>query len=249
MDNSSGPFSVGEFNNDVLLRELLRSIGHVLGASGVSAESVVGHLDEFVDAVRTTALPVETVNLGSMQRECMELMCFWRRDSNFLSDQGLPRALSPYEGDRSFAALCRGARVPSPPQELLRVLIQFGAVYLDDDGNVVARTPTFILGTQLPTRVIAPDGYLRQLTGFVRVLEHNLLRVQEGYRPRFERTCSVRVATELVPVFERFLAERAQDFIDSIDEWLERQKSVISRSGETVEVGAGAYFLDVGTAL
>jgi hypothetical protein len=96
--------------------------------------------------------------------------------------------------------------------------------------------------------VVAPDGVLKQLTGFVRVLEHNLLRVPHGERPRFERACSVRVASELMPIFEQYLAERAQVFVDSIDEWLERQRVVPSKSGVTTEIGAGAYFLSTGVS-
>ncbi len=173
----------------------------------------------------------------------MEILCLWRREPSFLDRDGLPLAL-PFDGDsRSFTALCQLARVQSVPSDLVQVLSIFGAINFDEDGNILPATPTFILGAHAKQSVVAPDGVLKQLTGFVRALEHNLLRVPTGERPRFERACSVRVAAELVPIFEQYLAERAQVFVDSIDEWLERQRAVPSKSGVTAEIGAGAYFL------
>jgi hypothetical protein len=47
-------------------------------------------------------------------------------------------------------------------------------------------------------------------------------------------------------VFDRLVRSRGQEFIDSIDEWLERNTKYESPSGTYVELGAGAYFLDFG---
>ena len=55
------------------------------------------------------------------------------------------------------------------------------------------------------------------------------------------------MAEELVPVAHRVVRERGQEFIDGIDEWLERQREVPSPSGRYVEIGVGAYLLDLGS--
>ena len=73
-----------------------------------------------------------------------------------------------------------------------------------------------------------------------------LLSVSGNGRPRFERACTVTVALELEPIFDRLVRNRGQEFIDSIDEWLERNTRVESPSGRYVELGAGAYFVDLG---
>jgi hypothetical protein len=236
---------VGDFPTEALLSEVLRSLGRVLAAAGISAECIEQHVAEVVAEARKTPQGAQALNLGSMQRECMELMCLWRRDGRFLDDSGLPAALTVDGSNQSFAALCQTARASSNPLDLLQLLDRFGAIRFDLDGRVVPETPTFILGSQSPSEVVASDGVLKQLSGFIRVLEHNLLMVRRGERPRFERSCSVRVATELLPVFEHYLSERAQLFIDSIDEWLERQSTVASKSGKSIEIGAGAYFLEL----
>jgi hypothetical protein len=58
--------------------------------------------------------------------------------------------------------------------------------------------------------------------------------------------CTVPIAIELLPVFERTVKERGQEFIDGLDEWLERHRNLDSASGTYSEVGVGAYFVDLG---
>jgi hypothetical protein len=56
----------------------------------------------------------------------------------------------------------------------------------------------------------------------------------------------VTVARELEPVFSQLVRQRGQEFIDSIDEWLERNTKYASPSGRYMELGAGAYYIDHG---
>jgi len=49
-----------------------------------------------------------------------------------------------------------------------------------------------------------------------------------------------------LPVFERLVRERGQTFVDVLDEWLERHRGEPSASQTYIEIGAGAYFLDLG---
>jgi hypothetical protein len=51
---------------------------------------------------------------------------------------------------------------------------------------------------------------------------------------------------ELEPILDRLVRSRGQEFIDSIDEWLERNTKVESPSGRYVELGAGAYLVNLG---
>jgi hypothetical protein len=229
---------------ELLLDEVLASFGHLLAAIGVPPHQAGARLGALMASESVGQAGVPIVDLGRLQRDCMEVMCLWRRDPEFLDDDGLPKRLAPQAGPATFESLCRAAGTDSDPAQVLSVLIRFGAVCVDERGRLAPKTPTFLLAQREGQSLVARDGVLKQLSGFLRVLEHNVRLQQRGSRPRFERSCSVRLAAEMVPIFEVFVSDRGQQFIDSIDEWLERQKSVASSSGRTIEVGAGAYFLE-----
>jgi len=229
-----------------LAQELLGtlvSIFRMCGLSGSELREVFqGAIDE-IDTGSTTDAPIY---LGGMQRECMEVMCAWRRDKTFLGPDALPASLPFAGGDRSFEALCVRANVETDPSELLKTLVDFGAIRQLEDGRFHAETPTFLLGEQKNGRKLAVDGVIKQLAGFCRTVEFNTKQALTGKRPRFERSCTVVVPVELLPVFERLVRERGQTYIDVLDEWLERHRGEASSSTTYIEIGAGAYFLDLG---
>ena len=184
--------------------------------------------------------------LGSIQRDCMEVMCTWRRDTRFIDQNGDPLRLRQDLGDSSFHALCQRAGCRNETSAILKTLVDFGAVSIDRDQAIVSETPTFLLGRAQEGGRLAVDGVLKELEGFLRVVHRNVCSVSGEQRPRFERSCTVSVAVELEAVFDRLVRDRGQIFIDSADEWLERNVKRESESGRYVELGAGAYFIDLG---
>lgn len=229
-----------------LVTEVLQPLVDVLILAGFSRTYVLDRVSEVFDRVDSDPNALVAVHLGNLQRGCMEVMCLWRRDSEFLGPNGLPRNLPIVGNEGSFESLCRRAGVQGDPHQLLETLVAFGAVSRCGDDTLKAETPTFLLSVSKDASRVAFDGVLKQLVGFVRVVHFNVTRALNGGRRRFERTCTVVVAEELVPVFERMVRERAQVLIDVLDEWLERHKSKESPAGRYVEVGAGAYFVDLG---
>lgn len=229
-----------------LVVEIFRSMTGVLVMCGFSHEQIVDCLGSALAEVREIPRRKESIELGSRQRDCMELMCTWRRDPAFLSETGLPSALRVTGCHPSFETLCLSAGVATKPDTLLETLVAFGAVRISDDGTVRAETPTFLLGGLRDTGVLAVDGVLKQIAGFVACVAFNTRQAQAGKRPMFERACTVTVAAELIPVFERMVRERGQLFIDVLDEWLERHRDGRSPTGRYAEIGAGAYFLNYG---
>ena len=125
----------------------------------------------------------------------------------------------------------------------MQTLLEFGAVSMDEDGRVVSRTPTFLAGNSA-AGLLAVDGVVHQLAGFLQVVHRNVCSVTGTGSTRFERACSVSVAVELEPIFDQLVRTRGQEFIDSIDEWLERNAKYVSPSGCYAEMGAGAYFIN-----
>lgn len=229
-----------------LAQELLGTLVSIFRMCGLSGNDLLEAAQRAIGETDTRSTTDVPVYLGGMQRECMEVMCAWRRDKNFLGPDALPASLPFAGGDRSFEALCARANVETDPSELLKTLMDFGAIRQLEDGRFHAETPTFLLGEQKNSRKLALDGVIRQLAGFSRTVEFNTRQALTGKRPRFERSCTVVVPAELLPVFERLVRERGQTFVDVLDEWLERHRGEESISQTYIEIGAGAYFLDLG---
>jgi hypothetical protein len=184
--------------------------------------------------------------LGEVLRDCMEVMCTWRRDVELVDHEGKPAPLEKFGGTQSFANLCRKSGCKHESSDILQALLEFGAVSIRADGKIVSETPTFLLGRASAGGRLATDGLLKQLEGFLKVIHGNVRSVRGQGKPKFERACTVAIAQELEPIFERHLRARGQEFVDSIDEWLERHAKFESTSGRYVELGAGAYFIDLG---
>ena len=248
---SNGWLSTGaDASEDDLIEAIIGSLGRILLAGGVKSQQVRSIIERVTlhDRGSEDGRLRGVVHLGSLQRCCMEVMCHWRRDPEFCGSDGLPARI-PFEGSKgSFVSLC--AKLPSPlsARDVLELLTAFDAVTVSASGMIEARTPTFILSGHSLGAAIAFDGVLKQLLGYLRVIEFNVYAQRPFVRPRFERSCSVVLPAKMIPLAERFVRERGQDFIDSVDEWLMRQssKNIVEPGACGVEVGAGAYFLDLG---
>ena len=229
-----------------LLNEVVRLFADLLIASGATIPMIRSAMTLSVEsAVENKASTIFT-DLGSLLRDCMEVMCTWRRDVELVGPDGEPKPLPISSGQQSFESLCRKASCRHAPGDLLKVLLEFGAVTQDSSGFVCSETPTFLVGRANSGGLIATDGLIKQLEGFLRCVHRNVCSVSGQGKPKFERACTVTVAIELEPIFDRLVRNRGQEFIDSIDEWLERNARVESPSGRYLELGAGAYLVDLG---
>ncbi len=241
--------STVQLNGQALLNDVVQRFTELLLAAGASLAMIrQATSTALVNSVETKSDTTFT-ELGSMLRDCMEVMCAWRRDPGLVDNQGEPVALQPDEGLQSLAFLCRRAGCQHRSQDILKALLDFGAVEFDVNNKIVSKTPTFLLTYAQAGGRLATDGLLKQVDGFLRVLHRNVLSVSGRDNARFERSCTVSIARELEPVFNRLIRTRGQEFIDSIDEWLERHARENSPSGRYVELGAGAYHIDLGARM
>jgi hypothetical protein len=236
-----------EERGQLLLNEVVQLFADLLHASGASMPMIKEAMACAIDTESDNSSSTTFTDLGSILRDCMEVMCTWRRDIDLVDHNGEPAALSVDDTPgRSFAILCKKARCRRAPTDVLSALVEFGAVSISADGMIRSETPTFILGRATSGGRLATDGLLKQLEGFLLCVHRNVRSVAGRGSPKFERACTVTVARELEPVFAQLVRCRGQEFIDSIDEWLERNQKVDSPSGSYVELGAGAYFIDHG---
>lgn len=229
-----------------LLDDIVLLFTELLSAAGATPQMIAHAASNALANVAETKSQAKFTELGSLLRDCMEVMCAWRRDPRFVDDQGEPKRLEQSNGATSFKELCALTGCGHGWREVLTALLDFGAVTLDDDQRVVSRTPTFLLTRAEAGGRLATDGLLKQLEGYLRILHRNVLSVSGSDRPRFERACTVSVAAELEPIFDQVVRTRGQAFVDSIDEWLERNAKRESASGRYVELGVGAYFIHLG---
>lgn len=226
-----------------LVRTVMDLFIDLLLASGARIETVRAAAEETLSRSNDRRNLIVTSHLGPVLRDCMEVMCAWRRHPEFVDQMGDPLPLPQGQEGASFGALCKMARCKSGATTVLGALVEFGAVEIDKDAKVVSLTPTFLAGKSGAGR-LAVDGVVHQLAGFLQVIHRNVCSVSSSGGSRFERACSVQVAAELEPVFAQLVRTRGQEFIDSIDEWLERNSKYPSPSGRYEEMGAGAYFIN-----
>lgn len=217
----------------------------LLVSGGSTIESVREALSRALNGAVGETISATITELGAIRRDCMEVMCAWRRNRQFVDENGDPLPLALNSGRNSFSQLCKRAGCKSSWEIVMKELVEFDAVRLDSHGRLVSKTPTF-LGRTIAGEKLAKDVVLRQLEGYLRVVHGNVCGDVNNRKLRFERSCSVTVAAELEPVFEQLVRSRGQEFVDSVDEWLERNAKRKSTSGKYLELGAGAYFIDLG---
>jgi hypothetical protein len=229
-----------------LLNDVVRLFSDLLIAGGATIPMIRHAMSEATQDVADSRPGPVFTELGLLLRDCMEVMCTWRRNINWVNNDGEPMPLERWAGDRSFEALCNLAGCQCASSEIFGALLDFGAVSVGSDGKISSETPTFLLGRASAGGRLATDGLLMQLKAYLRVVHRNVCSLSGPDKPRFERACTVSVAIELEPVFDRLVRKRGQEFIDSVDEWLERNAKRESASGRYLELGAGAYFIDLG---
>jgi hypothetical protein len=229
-----------------LLNEVVQLFCDLLITSGASLQMIKSAISLFVERAVENNGTTTFTDLGSLLRDCMEVICMWRRDVELVDQNGEPKPLPVSSARASFEILCNKANCRHPTSQILNALLEFGAVSIDGDGQVRSETPTFLLGRATRGGRLATDALIKHLEGFLRCVHQNVCSVSGNGKPKFDRACTVTVALELEPIFDRLVQRRGQEFIDSIDEWLERNTKVCSPTGRYVELGAGAYFVNFG---
>jgi hypothetical protein len=223
--------------------QLASLIFRILEECNVDPKLLIDGLSELMDSDREQSKPSPVWAPSDLHLACTQVVFLWRRDPEFLDSDGNPRILAIVGESGSFQRLCERAAPGHQAVELLEYLISLGGAHRVFDGKVQVLSESVLACATEPGRRIAPATVLMHLQGFLGAVEYNLLR-REGDPPaRFERACYGEIPARLVPVFQQLVAIRGQNFIDSIDEWLDRHRSHDPDLAHTTRVGAGAYML------
>lgn len=214
----------------------------IFDACNVSARLLVQHLTALADEGQCVCPPSSVWASTDLHLACTNVVFAWRRDPEFLGSDGNAKQLPLYGDTATFESLCKRVAPSHPAEVLLDYLINMGGIS-QEEGTVRLLTESVLACATQPQHAIAPETVLMHIQGFLGAVEFNLRR-QEGDPPaRFERACYGEIPTRLVPVFQQLVANRGQNFIDSIDEWLDRHRTGRSNEGGQSRVGAGAYML------
>ena len=194
-----------------------------------------------VRRIMTTA-DVEDRQATDRYNRAARVISGWVRDKEFHDKDGLPLPL-PVEGiNASFGALVRCYSGDMPARAMLDELLRVGAVRRTKDGRIrlVAR---FYVPEQSEADKLHILG--TDTADLIATIAHNLTAKAD---PRFQRKVMYdNVPVEAVQEFQRLSANRAQLFLEDIDDWLSKHDRDLNASVPGMgrkRVGIGVYYFE-----
>ena len=210
-------------------QSLLTQVAQLCVISKVSeSDAIEMFRAAFHDAGRAEPVPLRADDEAFV---AAQVLSEWHQNSDYLDADCNPKPLSLR--DDEFAGLCRSASVRAEPNTLLDLLLQAGAVRIDNE-FVAATRRQFILGDTHP---VAVARALRLCAGFSSTLNYNLKRsVSEP--SRFERSVvNVRLGPRHIPALLGYLSVHGQSFLEDLDSWMSSRETNCADS----VVGVGVY--------
>jgi hypothetical protein len=230
------PNSDAEQSAALLIQRFVR----ILGACGLGAAQILEWVGSCVGGIDTMDRPrIISTTDGAHLKAC-QVVFRWRRDRRFTDSSGLPAELGRREASPSFDDLVSLVLPGESSDHMLGYLQALEAVRCEN-GKVRLLVESVLASTGRSGDTLVPGAVLAHLNNFLRSVEFNLLEKKNNDGGRFERACYVAIPSNLVPIFERFVEQRGQDFVDVTDEWLERHRATVGLAGPRSVVGVGAY--------
>jgi len=222
-------------------RMLIGRVIRILKGCGVSEAELREITEDEIRSSQSTAQPHVSSATARQIITCSDVVLRWRRDAKFLTSEGLPSLLSVDGASPNFGELVRALSPEENPGELLKTMKELGVVRTTAFEKIELITESVVACSGRDGTAIASEPILEHICGFLGSVEYNLFEKPSRTRGRFERACYASVPENLVPVLEKLVGSRGQDFVDVIDEWLARRAVRPDSEGRTVLVGAGAY--------
>lgn len=227
-------------DSELSAASLVERLVRILGACGVDGQFITEQVLRSLESTSDMARPRTIATSDGTHLRACQVVFRWRRDKRFLGMDGLPALLHRGTHAPSFDALVSIVLPKDDPQALLEYMLGLEAVAIRD-GKIELLVESVLTCTGRAGSGLAAGAVLSHVNNFLRSVEFNLLEKPSTGKGRFERACYVSIPLKLVPVFERFVDSRGQDFVDVVDEWLERHRMSLEPAGPRVTVGAGAY--------
>ena len=213
----------------------------ILRACGVNDDELTASVRKLLQTRFDVVATQEIHAPADLHLMSTDLVFYWRRSPPFIDAQGRPKKLRVSGTNDSFDELVRQTAPNVPSSVVFSYLEKLGIVQRDKEGLAVLLEDSVLACSSGEHRMIATSTVLTHIQAFLSAVEYNLLDRCASKSPRFERACYGRIPSELVPILERLIEVRGQDFIDSIDEWLDRHRAVEDDGRSVWLAGAGAY--------
>lgn len=158
----------------------------------------------------------------------------WVHDAAFQTGQGEPATLA-FDGPASFSELVKKYSGDMPPRAVLDELLRVGVVSVDAETGRIA----------LKQRAYVPAGdsaemlqiFGEDVSDLIATIDHNLITVDSGQLPLFQRTLTYNnIPPEVMERWRSHAAARSQSLLESLDSWLgphDRDISGLRGSGES----------------
>jgi Family of unknown function (DUF6502) len=192
--------------------------------------------------VRQLSRPDDRASAEKYNRAA-RVIAAWRRDRNFLDDEGNPAPLPMAGMDASFSELVKRFSGDMPVRATLDELIRIGAVERLEDGRIRLLARTYIPESS--------DADKLQILGtdvshLISTIDHNLETGPIG--PFFQRKVAYdNLPDEVLPVFRKHSAKKAQTLLENLDRWLaQRDRDVMPtvKGAGRNQAGIGIYYFE-----
>jgi hypothetical protein len=178
----------------------------------------------------------------TLARVAVEVLHRWYTNSRYLGPDGIPLELE-FEGasGRTFRSLVSNVEPNVSPGHVLEELLRVGSVVHSGERHFRPISRSFVLSEPMSPQQTEYFGY--SLTRLAKTLEHNFNPV--NLEKRLERFVAADrgLPQGLVPKFEAYARDRANQFLLELDNWLAPYATAdLSEFGPRVDTGVNVFF-------
>jgi hypothetical protein len=181
----------------------------------------------------------DTTVPSSKTTDATRLLSGWHQDPLYVNSKGQPLPLPTHGVAPSFQSLFEVYGGDTPEQTLVRELLAASSVESDSEGRYVA-TRRYHMPANMDVGNIRFFG--TNLHDHAQTLSNNLS--DDGSPKRLEGfAVDDRIDPEAADKFREFINQKGQQFLEDVDEWLNRHRldATESKTTSPVRLGLGMY--------
>ncbi len=223
-------------------RKILRPVLRLLLASGLEKKELMALCERMLQRLPERSMPAQLKSLphcAPLER----LVARWVNNSSYL-DQGIPMRLRLRGRQPSFQGLVKSAAPSLSWSFALDSLRRAGVAKVGSDRRV--QLLSHFYSTRLGGFVDIELG-TTMLVDFLRTHEFNILKNPRAGRGLFQRIAhNLNSDAHLAPLFNQYVREQGQSFLEAMDEWLIRHQPRRQgpRRSKPVRLGVGIYVIN-----
>jgi len=167
----------------------------------------------------------------------------WRREREFLNADGKPSALSITGPWATFSEIVRRFSGDVPVRAILDELLRIGAVEQTDNGKISLLAKAYIpeISEADKLHILGTD-----VAHLISTIDHNLdTKSKKAHLQR--KVAYDNLPDEILPEFRKLSAQRAQNLLEQLDEWLaQHDRDVnpkVQGTGRSL-AGLGIYYFE-----